>query len=94
MIRVGPFQFDDLDYDSESDVLYASIGKPVPAIGEDSPEGHVWRLAPPDDEVVGLTFIGPLQEYQRYGLVKVTDLEGNEHVVEGVEQALGLQQLA
>ena len=30
-VHIGPYEFDDIDYDAEGDVLYLSIGKPRPA---------------------------------------------------------------
>ena len=35
-VHIGPYEFDDVDYDAKSDVLYLSIGKPRPAADSDS----------------------------------------------------------
>ncbi len=46
------------DYDEEADVLYLSVGGPVPAIGVDIGEGVILRYDEPRREVVGLTILG------------------------------------
>lgn len=45
------------DYDEEADVLYLSIGSPIPAVGVDIGEGVVLRYDEPRREVVGLTIL-------------------------------------
>lgn len=56
-VRLGEWDFDSVDYDRENDVLYLSVGQPRAGVGEETPEGHVWRF---DEEGVfcGLTLIG------------------------------------
>ena len=46
------------DYDAEADVLYLSVGKPRPAVGEDIGQGVVLRYDRNANELVGLTIIG------------------------------------
>jgi len=56
-IDIGPFRFTHCSYDAESDVAYLSIGAPREAIVWESPEGHLLRLDPDTDELVGITFL-------------------------------------
>jgi uncharacterized protein YuzE len=42
-------------YDQEADVVYLSLGKPVPAVSEEIQEGVFARYDPETDELVGLT---------------------------------------
>lgn len=56
-IDIGPFSFTDYSYDVENDVAYLSIGSPREAITSESPEGHLIRLDPGTDELVGITFL-------------------------------------
>lgn len=44
-------------YDCEGDVLYLSIGPPRPAVGEETPEGHVMLFDATTGEFCGLTLI-------------------------------------
>ncbi len=46
------------DYDQDADVLYLSVGEPLPAVGVDIGEGVVLRYDEDRKEVVGLTLIG------------------------------------
>lgn len=46
------------DYDRAADVLYVSIGSPVPAEGEDFARGLILRYSMSDDSPVGATIIG------------------------------------
>jgi len=57
-VHIGPYEFDDVDYDAESDVLYLSVGKPQPAAdSEETPEGHIVRYDE-HDRVIGVTIVG------------------------------------
>jgi uncharacterized protein YuzE len=56
-IRLGDWCFDSVEYDRENDVLYLSIGAPRAGVGEETPEGHVWRFDE-EGEFCGLTLIG------------------------------------
>jgi uncharacterized protein YuzE len=44
-------------YDSEADVLYASVGKPKPAKSIDFPNGIVLRVDPISGNYIGFTII-------------------------------------
>ncbi len=46
------------DYDEEADVLYVSIGEPLPAVGVDIGDGMVLRYDEAHHALVGLTVIG------------------------------------
>lgn len=46
------------DYDDDADVLYLSLGEPVPALGMDIGEGIIVRYDDKRMEVVGLTLLG------------------------------------
>lgn len=48
----------DWEYDEEADVLYISMGVPVPALGLDIGEGIMVRYSEKTREVVGLTILG------------------------------------
>lgn len=72
MIHIGPYAFDDVDYDAESDVLYLSIGKPRPAYdAPETPEGHGVRYDE-HEEVIGVTIVGAKQALERDGRITVT----------------------
>lgn len=71
MIEIEPFCFTDCLYDAENDVAYLSIGTPRAAITWESPEGHLLRLDPNTDELVGITFLH-LKERIDAGGLKVT----------------------
>ena len=53
------------DYDREADVLYVSVGPPVPALGVDIGDGLVLRYDEPHREIVGFTIIGLKQRLLR-----------------------------
>lgn len=70
-IRIGDWQFDDIDYDAEADVLYMSMGKPRPGYGEETPEGHILRFDEAG-EFCGLTLIGVRQLMDSNGELTVS----------------------
>ena len=70
-IDIGPFRFTHCSYDAESDVAYLSIGAPREAIVWESPEGHLLRLDPNTDELVGITFLH-LSERIHSGGLRIT----------------------
>ena len=56
-MRVGPFEFDHVNYDEQRDVLYLSVGEPRKAADAlVTPEGHVVRLDS-ENGIIGLTLI-------------------------------------
>ena len=72
MIHLGPYAFDDVDYDAERDVLYLSIGKPKLAYDSpETPEGHGVRYDQNYD-VIGVTIIGAKEALERDGKITVT----------------------
>lgn len=71
-IRIGDWTFDHVDYDREADVLYLSIGEPRPAVGEETPEGHVLRYGEETGELCGLTLIGPRHILEAEGKLRIT----------------------
>ena len=71
-VHIGPYEFDDVDYDVEGDVLYLSIGEPRPAAdSEETAEGHVVRYDA-HDRVIGVTIIGAGKLLARDGGVAIT----------------------
>ena len=40
-IAIGQWEFDQIEYDAEGDVLYLTIGEPRPSHGRETPEDHV-----------------------------------------------------
>jgi hypothetical protein len=56
-IDIGPFHFTHCSYDAGNDVAYLSIGAPRAGIAWESPEGHLIRVDPDPDELVGVTFL-------------------------------------
>ena len=65
-LQIGGWIFDHIRYDSDSDVLYLSIGEPRGGYGERTPEGHFLNF---DDEgeFYGLTLIGGRGEIEATG---------------------------
>ena len=84
-VVVGPFAFTECSYDAEADVAYLSIGSPREAICWMSPEGHLIRLDPSTDELVGVTLLNLRECVQSAGEVMVTF---PEHVLAAAEGSL------
>lgn len=70
-IRIGAWEFDDVDYDADADVLYLSIGPPRPGVGRESPEGHILRFDE-DGKFFGVTLINARQIQTDAGEINVT----------------------
>lgn len=71
-VHIGPYEFDDVDYDAESDVLYLSIGEPQPAAdSEETAEGHIVRYDG-HDRVIGVTIVGAGNLLAQDGTVALT----------------------
>lgn len=70
-VRIGDFEFTNVRYDAEGDVLYLSVGHPRPAADSHmTPEMHLWRF----DEaggVIGLTIVGPKRILDREGVIMI-----------------------
>lgn len=72
IFRVGAFEFDDVSYDADGDVLYLSVGKPVAARETlASPEGHAIRLGDAG-QIIGITIVNAKWLAERDGQVAVT----------------------
>ncbi len=71
-VTLGKWTFDHFDYDREADVLYLSIGEPRPALGVESPEGHVWLMDIETDEICGLTIVGGDALIKKYGKFEIS----------------------
>jgi hypothetical protein len=81
-IAVGPFTLTDCSYDAGADVAYLSAGGPRPAISWESPEGHLVRIDPYTDELVGITLLWARKRIDSDGEITVTL---PEHVLAAVE---------
>jgi uncharacterized protein YuzE len=71
-IVAGPFTFTDCSYDAETDIAYLSIDRPRPAICWESPEGHLVRLDPETDELVGITILHLMKRIEASGQMDIT----------------------
>jgi uncharacterized protein YuzE len=72
IVHIGPYEFDDVDYDVASDVLYLSLGTPqVAADSEETPEGHIVRYDE-HDRVIGVTIVGARGLLDQAGTVAIT----------------------
>lgn len=84
MICLGEHRFDDVSYDAESDVLYMSKGRPVPAAKTvASPEGHAIRLDE-SHEIIGITVVGAKWLAEQDGRIVIT-VPGLAHSSEPLE---------
>lgn len=75
-VRIGPHEFDYVDWDEESDVLYLAKGKPqaVPGLHA-SPEGHHLRMEA-NGELQAVTLVGPRGIFEQEGRVLVSLPDG------------------
>jgi uncharacterized protein YuzE len=55
-----------LNYDTESDVLYCTVGEPREAIGVETEGGVILRLDPASEEVVGFTIVDFFQRFKEH----------------------------
>jgi hypothetical protein len=62
------------DFDTESDVLYLSLGQPVPSYSEERPEGIVFRWAYADKRPSGVTVIGYRAHHWRVRIKELSEL--------------------
>jgi hypothetical protein len=83
-----------VDYDRMADVLYVSLGKPVPDEGEDRPQGIVLRFAIKDNIPTGVTVIGFRRNKWDRNLLGLSEIIGTHLMIDpvGVQYAL-LQEL-
>ena len=83
-VAFGDIIFDQVDYDSEVDVLYLSTGGVTPVEREESPEGHILRL----DEngvICGMTIIGVSRYLDAEESARVTFPQREEINLSGVD---------
>lgn len=58
-ITIAGTTFDNIDYDTEGDVLYLRVGEPSTAVDfDESPEGHALRFDA-HGRLVGITLVNP-----------------------------------
>ena len=79
-ISVGAWEFDHVEYDAESDVLYLSMGAPRPGHGRETPEGHVLLFDQDTDEFCGVTLISVAELMRLHGALKITMPARSEHI--------------
>jgi uncharacterized protein YuzE len=71
-VHVGPYEFDQVAYDSEGDVLYLRRGEPQAAADTfGTPEGHAVRLDE-GGEVIGITIVNAKWLVERDGKIPIT----------------------
>lgn len=57
LVKAGPFTFSECMYDKDADVLYLNVGGKKQALTLESPEGHLVRVGPVTEELVGITVL-------------------------------------
>jgi hypothetical protein len=65
-----------VDFDPASDVVYVSLGEPVPDEGEDRSGGVVLRYALRDDSPSGVTIVGFARNGWDQNLPKLSEIIG------------------
>jgi len=71
-IRIGNYEFDNVSYDVDGDVLYLHRGAPVAAAETfGTPEGHAVRFDAAGD-VIGLTLVNAKWLVERDGQITIT----------------------
>jgi uncharacterized protein YuzE len=71
-VHVGPYEFDQVSYDSDGDVLYLRRGERREATETFStPEGHAVRMDE-NREVIGITIVNAKWLVERDGKITVT----------------------
>jgi uncharacterized protein YuzE len=71
-VHVGPYEFDQVSYDSEGDVLYLRRGDEQTAVDTvATPEGHAVMLDE-KGQVIGITIVNAKWLVERDGKIKVT----------------------
>jgi uncharacterized protein YuzE len=71
-ITLGSFEFDNVFYDADVDVLYLHKGEPASAVDfDESPEGHALRFNG-EGKLVGVTVLNAKRLLERDGGLKVT----------------------
>jgi uncharacterized protein YuzE len=71
-ITIANITFDNVDYDSDGDVLYLHRGDPRTAVEfDETPEGHALRFDAAGD-LIGITIISPRRLLDHEGKVEIT----------------------
>jgi uncharacterized protein YuzE len=71
-VHIGPYEFDQVSYDGEGDVLYLQRGEErLAAHTFGTPEGHAVRFDE-NDEVIGITIVNAKWLLERDGKIAVT----------------------
>ncbi len=71
-VHVGPYEFDQVSYDSDGDVLYLRRGERQEAAETFStPEGHAVRMGN-GGQVIGITIVNAKWLVERDGKITVT----------------------
>ena len=71
-VTIGHINFDRVEFDADSDVLYLHVGDPSRAVDfDDTPEGHAVRFDR-ERQLVGLTLVRPKRLLERDGELRVT----------------------
>ena len=65
-------------YDSEADILYASVGKPKPAKSIDFPNGIVLRIDPTSGNYIGFTIINYMARKKSGSIKKIPQFNSVE----------------
>lgn len=73
-----------VDYDRMADVLYVTLGRPVPDEGEDRPRGIVLRFAIKDDFPSGATVIGFRRNKWDKELLTLSEIIGSHLMVDSI----------
>jgi uncharacterized protein YuzE len=77
-IQIGGWDFDQIVYDGEADVLYLSMGPPQGGYGEETPEGHFLRFNE-QGRFYGVTLVDAQRLWNDLGEIVVT-VPTQEHV--------------
>ena len=71
-VQIGPYVFDNVDYDEQADVLYLAIGDPRRAVEWDETAEHDAIAYDEHGDLVLLTIIRARHREQRDGGITVT----------------------
>lgn len=74
-----------VDYDCASDVLYVSLGNPIPDEGEDRPRGIVLRFSIKDNSPSGVTVIGFRRNKWDKNILDLSELIGRHLTIDKTE---------
>lgn len=71
-VHVGPYEFDEVSYDSDGDVLYLRRGERREAVETFStPEGHAVRMNN-SQQIIGITIVNAKWLVERDGKITIT----------------------